>query len=264
MCESALCPNVHPVSVLYTKHSGECHVSRGGPVEVPRKCSLHGWRDFLPHGLFSQGFLDLSKFFTLCDCVVYLGESRLYRSFFTLITLVVETALVSFQKLPWRLPPPTISASFVHLIFDQTVWLNSPIFWQQSSWFWIQAQYFFSPLSSNDDSQVSTFADRYPCCTTLIKSGVSETLVFWIFTDFPGSLQYLILSSFSWGFHCLHPWYRFSVQYQLKKFSKTLPQLLPTPRLVASIVVCCHVHTPILRLLLVLRIQVTLKLFPLF
>ena len=144
------------------------------------------------------------------------------------------------------------------------MWLNSPIFWQQSSWFWIQAQYFFSPLSSNDDSQVSTFADRYPCCTTLIKSGVSETLVFWIFTDFPGSLQYLILYSFSWGFHCLHPWYRFSVQYQLKKFSKTLPQLLPTPRLVASIVVCCHVHTPILRLLLVLRIRVILKLSPFF
>ena len=69
---------------------------------------------FSPTRTFPQGFMDLFKFFPLCDCVVYLGESRLYRSIFTLITLVVETALVSFQKLPYRLPPPTIFAPFVH------------------------------------------------------------------------------------------------------------------------------------------------------
>ena len=79
MCESALCPNVHPVSVLYTKHSGECHVSRGGPIEVPRKCSLHAWRDFLPHRLFPKAswislntshFVIASFILEKVDCIV--------------------------------------------------------------------------------------------------------------------------------------------------------------------------------------------------
>ena len=109
--------------------------------------------------------------------------------FSTLIDIVTETALVSFRKLPGGLPLPTISKNSMYTLFcSLDSWprrfFHNFRFWRQNDYFVCPARYFFSPLSLICDDQVQLSSDESPYCPIPIRSGVSETLVFLICTNF--------------------------------------------------------------------------------
>ena len=110
--------------------------------------------------------------------------------FCTLIDIVTETAMVSFNTLHVGLPLPTISQTSLFTLFCSLDYWPRRIFhnfhfWRQNSYFVDLARYFSSPLSSICDNQVLFSFDESPGHTIPIRSWVSQTLVFLIWTILP-------------------------------------------------------------------------------
>ena len=140
------------------------------------------------HSDLPLGLLVLDAFLSVC-CVEDLGEGFGCR-FCTLIQIVLETAFVSFWTLPVSFPLPTESPRlFVHAVLPCDSWprrlFQNFHFWPQHSSFSNSVRYFSLPLFSMCDSQVRLSSDRSPHCTIPIRSWVSQTLVFLIWTILP-------------------------------------------------------------------------------
>ena len=125
----------------------------------------------------SRTFGSRSIFHTLDLSRTFWRRSRLRLWFRTLTPIVLETALVSFRTVPWGMPLPTISWSFVnatwfYLTLDQDGGLNISRFWPQNSSFVNSARYFLLPSSSICDNQVQLSSDE-----RISKLHISDTVL---------------------------------------------------------------------------------------
>ena len=116
-------------------------------------------------------------------------RSGLSPRFGTLICIVPEAAIVSFRTLPYGFPLPTITLSpknmtLFPLILDQHVWFNSPV-----SGFKIPRPQILlhTPFGNFLQSVIIRFRFlqvNLVNCTILIRSSISQTLLFLICRDF--------------------------------------------------------------------------------
>ena len=139
-------------------------------------------------GILFLGFRVLDVFLSFC-CMKEFGDGFDGVIFFTLIDIVSENAIVSCYTLSVDFPLST------SLILDHDVFFFIILISGQKSYFECFARYFFSPSFSVCDDQVLTFSDESSSHTIPIRSWLSQTLGFLIWTILSTCLQMGFASS---------------------------------------------------------------------
>ena len=116
MCIRALFPTSASTLGLVNKHSGGCHFSQYGVVQVHLRYSMHGHRDFLPLVLFPLGLRVLDAFLSFCR-MKELGERFGCVNFARLFISWRKLQLSPFEHCPLAFPLPTISKNSLYTLF---------------------------------------------------------------------------------------------------------------------------------------------------